>query len=354
MLSYLDVVIVAGAITAGVAMAIFLVVQGYVTRWKSEVTSGNESRWKADRAFNSLNAARALLEVVRREGGAVADAEALISRAQMKYDARRFEECSDLTRNAQEKLAKARKVALAGTPPPSMAPTNPPVPKAPRAAEPPGLVPPGPGVTAPAAIPPRRGLPLESETTPPADAAEVGSEEGASELERFKMRMPRNDLEARFLLRSLKDDLAHAGGSGVEASRLREAQNWAARSDQAFERKDYTDSLRLAIRGRRTLEGSGPVTGIPVSPGTVVETPAAQPSSSLQRSSGPLAPASVSAGAKGASTLRCARCGRENLSSDRFCRGCGGPLNPPRCPRCQAEMTSDDAFCGSCGAPLGA
>lgn len=49
--------------------------------------------------------------------------------------------------------------------------------------------------------------------------------------------------------------------------------------------------------------------------------------------------------------LVCPSCGKKNLSSAKFCSGCGSALEL-LCPRCGAAYTAQDRFCSQCGASL--
>ncbi len=53
----------------------------------------------------------------------------------------------------------------------------------------------------------------------------------------------------------------------------------------------------------------------------------------------------------------CKSCGHENGDDDKFCAGCGSPLQEDEpqkrtCPKCGAEVPQDTEFCGECGAPV--
>ena len=355
----LTLIIVLVVIVGGVAILIFLVANQYINRWKRDFASGQQPRFRADRAHNSLNATRALASLVAREGGDTRGAEVLLARAQLKYEGRRYEEALTLSKDAQDALAAARgslrrpSVASPG-PAPSYRPASVQEPERTSfrdLAAPTGGGEPGKG----AATPPSAGVRSPEREPPPAGEDEGSPEDGdaGSELERFKRRMPKNYLEARFVLRSLQDELKSASANRPGQPEVKEAEGWARRSEQAFDAKDYSESLRLALRGRRRLSPAQAGT-IAVSAGTLVDTPPAQPSPSAGRSSAPLeGPAGPLSGpSDGAPPVRCPRCGRENPAANRFCRGCGVALSPPRCPRCNAPVAPEDGFCGSCGSPL--
>ncbi len=49
--------------------------------------------------------------------------------------------------------------------------------------------------------------------------------------------------------------------------------------------------------------------------------------------------------------MSCTTCGHDNPSGDRFCGGCGAPLERA-CATCQHENPPGHRFCGGCGAAL--
>ncbi len=171
-------------------------------------------------------------------------------------------------------------------------------------------------------------------------------------MQEFRKKVERNLLESRFERQMLENDLKTAEGKSAE-----EARRLLAQADKAFQREDYTESLRLAMRGRRLL-GSPDGSRIAISPGTTVDAPPEQPSPSALRSSapspGPEVAAQTGTGRVAASTVKCPRCGKDNPTTNRFCRACGQTIAEAKCPRCQKTVDPEDTFCGSCGTPLGA
>jgi hypothetical protein len=45
-------------------------------------------------------------------------------------------------------------------------------------------------------------------------------------------------------------------------------------------------------------------------------------------------------------------CGTQNDADDRFCKGCGQPLDHRKCPKCAAANDADARFCDTCGYSL--
>src|SRR5579864_2174050 len=51
-------------------------------------------------------------------------------------------------------------------------------------------------------------------------------------------------------------------------------------------------------------------------------------------------------------SMRCSKCGSENLAGAKFCDGCAAPF-PLQCPSCGASNRTSAKFCIECAAPLG-
>lgn len=150
-------------------------------------------------------------------------------------------------------------------------------------------------------------------------------------------RLPPNKAESRFQLTLLNEELAKAPSSAPAGVDVAEARRLAAASQAAFDKGEFTESLRLGLKGRRVLGGR--VEGFPASRGTQVEAPTVPEP--------PLGPADEAASAE-----HCRHCGTPLRDSDKFCRGCGASKDAPRCPSCGEDLAPEDRFCGSCGAPI--
>ncbi|MDE1819416.1 MAG: zinc ribbon domain-containing protein [Euryarchaeota archaeon] len=344
-----------------------VIVPMWVKRRQAQVAEG--TAWIEDRAWNQIQAAKALADFLDREGTDIREAVVQIEVATGKYEMRRYVEAQRLAKEVTEKLAARRKRARetpgASTPKPVGKPIVEPEPEGPTHRDLARRV----GDPDPEERPsPTRG----SISSPPLRATEAGAggdvehdeEEGSAPPEEIedgtitaeRAKRPKDFMEARFMLTSLQNDLDAAPAERKQDPAVREARDWAQKSQASFDRKDYTESLRLAMRGRRRLGGAG-ISTISVGAGTVVEAPPEELSPTARRSSAPPPTAATSAPpsatAPTSPAMSCGRCGRVNNSGDRFCRGCGAMLAPPSCPRCHRPVEADDRFCHGCGSPLG-
>ncbi|HTT72963.1 MAG TPA: zinc ribbon domain-containing protein [Thermoplasmata archaeon] len=260
-----------------------------------------------DRAYNRIAMARREAEILARQGTEVAPARAQIAQAQAAFDLRQFDRAYELAQTAHETLVAVRRGA------------------GPRPATPPAG---GPG---PAAPEPRSSgtAPATAEATVPAAGPSV----------------PKNRAESQFQLHLLDQELAAASGGPAGAGPVAAAA--ASREDAraAFNRADFTEAFRLALKGRRQL-------------GTRVESLPPTAATRIGAATGSVqAAALLSAGTdpgttadRVASAARCPDCGAPLLADDRFCRGCGRPVVPTVCPSCGTARTPTDTFCGRCGA----
>lgn len=346
-----------------------------------------DSAWMDDRAYNAIQAGNALLNFLEGEGIPSPNASVLLARAQTKFEIKNYDEAASLAKEATGMLAAQRRAAKKGSGPvqyksssstsapaalgtsvPSSSsgsskPSSEPTPRVFRdlsrkVGEPdPDTVPP----PASAEVPPSRGtasLASPAPSNPSGDSGGSTMDEGEQDelsapsgdeeppLKAAARKLPKNFMESRFMLTSLQNDLSSATDAQRSTPEGKEAQDWAQKSQAAFDRKDYDESLRLALRGRRRFGGAGMST-ISVGPGTVVDAPPSEASPSAQRSSAP-----VGAVASPSDSTTCARCGRSNNAGDRFCRGCGAPMAQAKCPRCGRPAEPDDKFCHGCGSPL--
>lgn len=183
-------------------------------------------------------------------------------------------------------------------------------------------------------------------------ADEPGAAQDVAPMQEFRKSVGKNYLESRFELEMLGSDLKSGEGPNTD-----EAQKLLTAAQKAHDREDYTECLRLALRGRRVLGPAGLQT-VALSPATVVESPPTEPLPSAKRSSAPSRGSRVTVaedtGEATSTVVKCPRCGKDNPSQNRFCRGCGLTLNEAKCPRCQVKVSLEDTFCGGCGAPLSA
>jgi len=259
-----------------------------------------------DRAFNRLAMARREASILAGQGVDVRRAQELIAEAQGAFDTRLYDRAYRVAQSAHEALVNARQqgAMVAGAPTPSKG--------AGASAMP---------VASVAALP--TGTPLASRS-PQAPA------------------IPKNRAESQFQMRLLGDELGGLQGRRARDPAVVEANALRSQAQAAFDRGDYTDAFRLALRGRRTLGGT--VEGLPATGG---------PSAGALRGTtngssavpDPTQTAEAVAGAE-----RCPDCGYPAIPGDAFCRGCGRPRTPLTCPSCGTVRIEGEAYCGRCGA----
>ncbi|MFI5415127.1 MAG: zinc ribbon domain-containing protein, partial [Candidatus Lutacidiplasmatales archaeon] len=148
-------------------------------------------------------------------------------------------------------------------------------------------------------------------------------------------RLAKNRAESRFQIGLLNEELAEAAQTRPADSAVPDAQKASAEAQSAYDRAEYTDAMRLALRGRRKL-------------GTRIES-LPPPNTRIP----PTPPAMVPVALDGpAGTAPCIQCGRPLKAADRFCRSCGTPKAPTACPSCGTSIELGDRFCPACGVTI--
>lgn len=318
----------------GVVVAIFVVLvfvymlYRYLRRRGPELAARESKSLVDDRAYNQIQLGRAAAERLAATGVDVSQARQLLDRAETARTGGNSTMSIELSKKAQDMLAAARSGGngFSGSRPPapgaSAAYSGPPLPSSPA---------------------PKAAASMYSEppTTPfvAEGAGSIGNASGS--LESASNRPPKNMMEAHFQLSLALDELDQARGTRSSSSGFREAEALRSRGQAAYDRQDYTEALRLALRSRRALGTR--IEGLPISPSPSPP----GPGSSVGSVSGVRPPTSVSD--PSASGQTCARCGRTVSPTDQFCRACGASVPPTVCANCGSPLTAEDRFCGRCG-----
>lgn len=252
-----------------------------------------------DRAFNRLAMARAESEILARQGSDVTRARDLIAQSQGAFDLRDYDRAYQVAQQAHEALVHARQAGPLPTESPRMS--------AESAVE-------------------RPGVPVFGARNAPAPAPLPG--------------IPKNRAESQFQLRLLDGDLEKARAARLRSTTFREATQIRTEAGAAFDRAEFTEAFRLALKGRRVL--GAPVEALAAPPGATGPTAA--------RGASPIVPDAARTAEQVAGGGRCPDCGYPALPEDTFCRGCGVPRTPATCRMCGATRKPADTFCGGCGA----
>lgn len=258
-----------------------------------------------DRAFNEIHLARSAADHLARSGHPVEGVQRLIERASDAYQGRDFPNALAMASSAREALLHVRTT-------PSVSPAT--IPSAPDGSTSDPLA---------SSSGPTHVLPV------PTMAPDGGDEMSPATTSR----LPRNKAESHFQLKLLDDDLAAATTAQRSDAAAVEARATAAEAHASYDRGDFTEALRLGLKGRRRI-------------GARLETlpPPSAPAQEL--------PAPSGASSEVAVTSNCSTCGQPMRATDQFCRGCGTSRSTGRCAQCGEPMTGADRFCGVCGAPV--
>jgi hypothetical protein len=264
-----------------------------------------------DRAFNRLAMARREASVLAGQGVDVERARELIAEAQGAFDLRHFDQAYQSAQSAHEALvhARAQGARSTGTPLPSGGAIPHPVSAPPSA--PHGTAPPATTPTPTAESPPRPTI-------------------------------PKYRAESQFQIRLLTEELEALPARRRKESAGTQAATLGREATAAFERADYPEAFRLALKGRRALGGA--LESLPPTP-----TPPGRPAPEGGNGTG-ATPDITRTAETVASGERCPDCGYPALAGDGFCRGCGRPRVAMTCPSCGAPRGAQEPFCGRCGA----
>jgi Double zinc ribbon len=307
-------VLVAVAVILGVVVVAILLfslqrLKARRTRLLQDLAS--TPRLASDRAFNRLEMARREAAILGRQGTDTGHARELIAQSQAAFDQAQYSRSYELAQSAHEAMVHARQT---------------------------GALPSSPSPAGPAAAPPSRtssAAPRSGPSGPSAVASTGGTGTGPVS------KLAPNRAESQFQIHLLDSELDATRSSRGSPSAIATAGAFRSQAQAAFDREQYTDALRFALKGRRELGGKLE-TLAPVAGGT----PSAGPTGESDANGND--PAAAAERAAGGS--RCAQCGYPARTDDSFCRGCGLPRTPTTCAKCGAARTPDDTFCGRCGA----
>lgn len=239
---------------------------------RGELAGGVEV--SSDRAYNRIAMARRELGVLLRQGADVSRASEILGEAQAAFDLRQFDRAYEQAQSAHEMLVTARQRPL----PPSPAAEGP--------------------------IP-------SSDTS---ERTAVGGPSSAAEVSATKI--PPHRAEAQFQMRLLSDEVALAKAERPSDGRTLSGNALLAQAQTAYDRGQYAEAFRLALKGRREVGGS--VETVPLTPPAPDGT------------EGPAGAPNLEAAAEAvAAADRCPSCGHPMLPDEPFCRGCGVPRSAP-------------------------
>lgn len=292
------------AVVAGLLLYLLRRLRARRTKLISELEDRPELN--RDRAFNRLAMARREAGILAGQGVDVHRAQELIADAQGAFDTRQFDRAYQVAQSAHESLVNARQQGMKVV------------------------------GAAPSVRGPGSGAPPETLSNPAAVPGALKSAPPAAPA------IPKNRAESQFQMRLLSDELGALPARRARDPAVVGATTLRTQAQAAFDKGEFTEAFRLALRGRRTLGGTveslpaagGPATSVAPGPtnGSLAAPDAAQTADSV-------------AGAE-----RCPDCGYPALPGDAFCRGCGRPRAALTCPSCGAPRVGDEAFCGRCGA----
>jgi Double zinc ribbon len=265
-----------------------------------------------DRAYNQIRITRTAAQRLQRSGFDVGGIPSLLDKAEAARQSGEVETAMAFAQSAHESLILLQ--ASSPTVVPSVGPLHPAAP-APGAPSSQGA----------------ENSPTMSARTPPGPLPESTPSDTPS----TPRRLPPNKAESRFQITLLTDDLQAASSAGGNPDATKEARTLLGDAQAAFDKGQYTEALRLSLKGRR--KAGARIDSLPPSPGAVPMATEGDESPQLSPASGP---------------ANCSSCGQPLRANDQFCRGCGAPRKAARCGQCGQPLAGADRFCGACGAPI--
>jgi hypothetical protein len=323
----------------GVVVAIFIVLVAvymlyrYLRRRGPELAAREGKTVLDDRSYNQIRIGQAAADRLAQTGVDVSAAKELFRRAEAARASGNFDLSLELSKKGQDSLAAARSGGIvlpsSGTGR-SASPRDPP----------PLVTPSGATQYASAGI---FAAPAAAPISAAGANGPVSGVDGGADVESGPTRPPKNKMEAHFQLSLVQDELDQARATKAQTKAFLDAESLRSQGQSAYDKQDYTEALRLALKSRRTLGTR--VEGLPVS-----AAPGSASTASSTTAVGGATSASGSAAVSPTGSQTCARCGRPIAPTDQFCRGCGIPITPAVCSSCGAPLLTGDQFCGKCGA----
>ncbi|MEI6796813.1 MAG: zinc ribbon domain-containing protein [Methanomassiliicoccales archaeon] len=272
-----------GTILTIVVLIVLLVVVVYfeLRYLRRKRNQGFDEDVAQDEAYNHILATKAASEAVSRQGKATYKADALLLRAEVEFKSGDYVKAEETVKAAKDALAQSVDKLLA--PPPMR----------------------------------------EREKEPEAEQETVHAIK----------KLPKDYLEAKFMISKAADDVAEAQKEGrdvVEATKLLEG----ARA--AFASEDYTMALKKSLNSSKWIGQKLPEEAPSKEAATETRTIIAEKPHLLEQ----------------LAERRCS-CGNILSTDDNFCRRCGAKIpRPYDCPGCGDRVEPDDQFCRRCGKTL--
>lgn len=284
-----------------IVLGVFLVVLRRLRTRRDQILLelGSKPGLVQDRAFNRLAMARREVQVLARTGTDTSRALEFIAQSQGAFDTHQYARSYELAQSAHEALVNAHGWAKSSV-----------------------------VALSPAGAPVLRESPPVPPFAAPTEAASAPAP------------LPRNRAESQFQLRLLEQEVVTARRDRPRQGGTFEAINLQGQAQEGFDRGDFTEAFRLALRARRSLGGK--VESLAPPPRGV------DPSSPPGSAQGPLDSTAVAE--QVAAADRCSNCGYPTPPNDTFCRGCGDQRAVSACAACGSPRGPSDTFCGRCGA----
>lgn len=284
-------------------VAVIMMVVAYIMlafMKKSKLKKLSEEGDPKEDAYNQIQMLRSMVRMMKERNYNVGAVENMVVKAQRAYDMENYAECIEIVNNAKRILARLREeeVVEDGL--------------SPRVAE-------------------------EMKIIKKIEESSTQEAELPTPLHELEKDLPENFLQSKFEIRVVEGKLVDYQEGEVKQAALL----YLSKAKKAFDEKDYTEALRLAVRSNRILEtGEIPVENVEIPAPAISEPPDTKE----------VVPIVEEEEVEEEEELHCPNCGAVVRPEDKFCWNCGTRLVfKYYCPNCGAEVSSEDKFCRHCG-----
>lgn len=246
--------------TATIILGLFFIVVVILLTLNKTIRNRRKKNSLKDEAYNSVESARTISRILSTKGVKVDDANAVIIKAENLYRQGDYSGAKSLSEEAKRILDKSRREKIFGN--------------------------------------------EEKEVRPIMVEKKEENYEELSPTFVLQKKYPENYLAAKFSL-----EMAQSMYDSSNEEERRGALVYLEEAKRAFDRNDFSESLRYSIKTQKFLK-------------------------------------------KEIEEIKCPNCGAIVNPGDAYCWNCGARLKIEKCPKCGAEVQPNDKFCRNCGYKL--
>ena len=268
---------------------------------KSKLKKLEEEMNPKEYAYNQVQILRSIINLMKNKNYDTKAVESMVEKAQSAYNRESYAEAIEIVNNAKRVLERARRENKEDNK------------LSPQIAQEMRII-----------------KKIESESS--------ADHELPTPLKELEKEVPDNFLQSKFEIKVVEEKIMGKENGEIKSA----AMLYLTRAKSAFEGKDYTEALRLAIKSNKILEtGELPV----------VELEQKRPDFNIKNHQ--VSEIVEEEKEEINDEVHCPKCGALVRTDDKFCWNCGAKLIfIYQCPNCGADVSSEDRFCRNCGYKL--